>query len=386
MATTYLVTGGAGFIGSNFVKYIAGRHDAATRIVVLDALTYAGNAANIEEDIKSGRVEFVHGSINDTTLVDSIFAEYDPDYVVNFAAETHVDRSITGPKIFSETNVMGTVTLLDAAARHWRMPDGTWGDGKKFLQISTDEVYGSLARDYDEAQPIDIPETLRELVSRRNDTPVSFGKRFFTEQTPLSPRSPYSAAKASADMLVMAWYHTYGMPVNITRCSNNYGPMQFPEKLIPLLINNIQEGRRLPVYGRGLNVRDWLYVDDHCAAIEAVLEKGAAGEVYNIGGLNEKANIDIVREVIALVAEYTGTEPRYDLIDYVTDRPGHDMRYAIDPGKTAAELGWIPMTAFSEGIRRTVKWYLDNRQWMHNVISGEYREYYRKQYKQTDRP
>ncbi len=375
----YFITGGAGFIGANFVKYILRTHYDA-RVTVVDALTYAGNIDNLAEEIRDGRIRFIHASINDAEAMARAFEETEPDFVVNFAAETHVDRSITGPRVFADTNILGTMTLLEAARRAWRRPDGSWLSGKRFLHISTDEVYGSLPKEYGEPKPIAIPDDIRALVARRHDVPAAFGSGFFTEKTPLAPRSPYSAAKASADMMVMAWHHTYGLPVNITRCSNNYGPMQFPEKLIPLLINNIQQGRELPVYGKGLNVRDWLYVDDHCSAIDAVLLHGRPNEVYNIGGFNEKTNIDIVRQVVDLVAEFTGTAPRHDLITYVTDRPGHDMRYAIDPHKTAAELGWVPLTTFEQGIRRTVRWYLDNPEWVRKIVSGEYMDYYKKQY------
>ena len=378
---TYLVTGGAGFIGANFVKWLRREHGANARIIVLDALTYAGHVGTLADDIEAG-VEFIHGDINDAATLNRIFEEYDPDFVVNFAAESHVDRSITGPRIFAETNIMGTQTMLEGARKAWRNEDGSWKPGKKFLQISTDEVYGSLSRDHDEPVAIDIPEDVKRTVTvGRKDTPAAYGTGFFTEDTPLSPRSPYSAAKASADMLTMAYHHTYGMPVNITRCSNNYGPWQFPEKLIPLIINNILLGRDLPVYGKGQNVRDWLYVDDHCAAIDAVLREGKTGEVYNIGGFNEKQNIDIVHEIVDLVAEMTGTEARHDLIRYVTDRAGHDMRYAIDPAKTVRALGWYPRTPFAEGIRKTVRWYLDNRKWTDEITSGAYREYYERMYK-----
>ena len=375
----YFITGGAGFIGANFVKYILRTHPDA-RVTVVDALTYAGNIDNLAEEIRDGRIRFIHASINDAEAMVCAFEETEPDFVVNFAAETHVDRSITGPRVFADTNILGTMTLLEAARRAWRRPDGSWLSGKRFLHISTDEVYGSLPKEYGEPKPIAIPDDIRALVARRHDVPAAFGSGFFTEKTPLAPRSPYSAAKASADMMVMAWHHTYGLPVNITRCSNNYGPMQFPEKLIPLLINNIQQGRELPVYGKGLNVRDWLQVDDHCSATDAVLLHGRPNEVYNIGGFNEKTNIDIVRQVVDLVAEFTGTAPRHDLITYVTDRPGHDMRYAIDPHKTAAELGWVPLTTFEQGIRRTVRWYLDNPEWVRKIVSGEYMDYYKKQY------
>lgn len=377
---TYLVTGGAGFIGTNFVKYLLGEHGKNVRVIVLDALTYAGNAANLRDEIDRGDIVFIHGDINDRALVEKIFSEYDPDFVVNFAAESHVDRSIENPRIFAETNILGTQTLLDAAKKFWRNDDGTWRPVKRFLQISTDEVYGSLTRDYDEPRPIAISEDVHAIVAERGDTPSAYGEGFFRETTPLSPRSPYSAAKAAADMMVMAYRHTYGMPVNITRCSNNYGPWQFPEKLIPLLINNILAGRPLPVYGRGINVRDWLYVDDHCSAIDTVLRRGTAGEIYNIGGFNEKQNIDIVREVIDIVAELTGTAPRHDLVTYVRDRAGHDLRYAIDPEKIATQLGWYPRTTFARGIRKTVEWYLGHRDWMDSVTSGEYLNYYRQMY------
>lgn len=376
---TYLVTGGAGFIGTNFVKWVRCEHGDAARIVVLDALTYAGNVANIADDIAAG-VVFVHGDINDRAIVDRVLAEHDPDYIVNFAAESHVDRSITGPRVFMESNVLGTQTLLEAARAAWQLADGAWRQGKRFLQISTDEVYGSLTRDYDTPKPIAIPDDLRNIVRDRHDVPTAFGDRFFTEDTPLAPRSPYSVSKASSDMLARAYYSTYGMPVLVTRCSNNYGPWQFPEKLIPLIINNILDGRELPVYGRGLNVRDWLYVDDHCAAVDTVLRKGVPGRAYNIGGFNEKQNIDIVRELIELVADMTGTTPRHDLIRFVRDRAGHDMRYAIDPERTVRELGWYPRTPFAEGIVSTVRWYLDNIDWVRTITTGAYRDYYKTMY------
>lgn len=382
MSVTFLVTGGAGFIGTNFVYYLLRTYGDDARIVVVDALTYAGNRANLDEALTHENVSFVHADINDLEAMNRVFAENNPDYVVNFAAETHVDRSIDSPRVFIGTNVMGTQTLLQVALNAWRKGDGTYPDGKKFVQVSTDEVYGSLSRDFDTPRPIVLDDNDRQVFTAlRDDTPAAFGKEFFTEETPLAPRSPYSAAKASADMLVMAYSHTYGLPVNITRCSNNYGAYQFPEKLIPLVINNILEGRKLPVYGKGINVRDWLYVDDHCHAIDLVCRRGKLGEIYNIGGYNEKQNIDIVRDIIGLVAEYTGTEPRYDLIEYVTDRAGHDMRYAIKPSKIAAELGWAPRTPFADGIRETVGWYLDNRDWMSSVTSGAYRDYYRRMYK-----
>jgi dTDP-glucose 4,6-dehydratase len=376
----YLVTGGAGFIGANFVKYLLHKYDNNVQIVVLDALTYAGNIMSIADEVKRENVKFVHANINDNTAVTSIFAEFNPDFVVNFAAESHVDRSIENPRIFLETNILGTQSLLDAARHSWQAADGAWADGKRFLQISTDEVYGSLTRDFDSAQPLQLSGHAAAVTADRKDVPAAYGRDFFVETTPLAPRSPYSSAKAGADMLVMAYAHTYGMPVNITRCSNNYGPYQFPEKLIPLLINNILEGRELPVYGKGLNVRDWLYVDDHCSAIDTVLRHGRVGEIYNIGGFNEKQNIDIVHEVIDIVAELTNTPPQHHLVKYVKDRAGHDMRYAICPDKIANELGWYPITPFSEGIRKTIAWYLANRDWTRAVTSGQYREYYKLMY------
>lgn len=375
----YLITGGAGFIGANFVKYLLGKYGDNVSLTVVDALTYAGNLATIAQEISRPNVEFVKADIRDRQAMAELVARTDPDFIVNFAAESHVDRSITNPAVFLETNILGTQTMLDAAKNAWLGPDGSWKAGKKFLQISTDEVYGALPIDFDSPQPLPLSPDLAHIAGGRTDL-KTYGKGLFTEDTPLAPRSPYSASKASADMICLAYAETYGMPVNITRCSNNYGPWQFPEKLIPLLVKNITEGRELPVYGKGLNVRDWLYVDDHCAAIDTVLLNGLPGEVYNIGGLNEQQNIDIVRIVIEIVAEMLGTEPRYDLIRYVRDRAGHDLRYAIDPSKTARELGWYPTVPFSEGIRDTVRWYLDNRDWTDSVTSGEYLNYYRQMY------
>lgn len=382
-ASTYLVTGGAGFIGSNFVRHLARLSDEASepaRIVVVDALTYAGNLANISDVVARDNVRFVHGDITDRRLIDRIFDEENPDYVVNFAAESHVDRSIADPGSFIATNVCGTQTLLEAARRKWMNGDANEADGKRFLQISTDEVYGSLTRDYDTARPLELNDLLKAVAGRRNGA-VTYGRDLFRETTPLAPRSPYAASKASADMLTLAYGETYGLPVMITRCSNNYGPYQFPEKLIPLIINNLRHGRELPVYGRGQNVRDWLHVSDHVNAIMTVLGKGTPGEVYNIGGLNEQENIGIVRLIIDIYADLTGTEPRHDLVRYVTDRPGHDMRYAIDPSQTARRLGWAPQTTFEEGIRDTVAWYAGHTDWMDSVTSGEYLKYYDKMYK-----
>lgn len=393
----YLVTGGAGFIGANFVKYILGLHGDSIDILVLDALTYAGNLQTIKDELARDNVSFVRGDISDEALVTQIFADYDPDYVVNFAAESHVDRSITHPRLFAMSNVIGTQCLLECARKAWTTGKGedgrpTYKAGKRFLQISTDEVYGSLSRDYDTPQPLEISREVARVASGRSDL-HTFGRELFTEATPLSPRSPYSAAKTGADLFTLAYSHTFGMPVNITRCSNNYGPGQFPEKLIPLMIKNILEGRKLPVYGKGENVRDWLYVDDHAKAIDLVLHKGREGEIYNIGGFNEEQNISIVRQVIAITRRLLEENPAYrnqlrhpiegvseDLISYVTDRPGHDMRYAIDPSKIATELGWYPETPFSQGIKKTVKWYLDNPEWVENVTSGDYQKYYEEMY------
>ena len=391
---TYLVTGGAGFIGSNFIKYLLDVHPAGEiRIVVADCLTYAGNLMNISVELESQDVCFIKADIRDSAAMKDVFACYDPDYVVNFAAETHVDRSITDPRIFLETNILGTHCLLECARLSWSMPGGGFREGKRFLQISTDEVYGSLSRDFDVPEELALSSEVRSVATGRTDMIVSYGKEFFTEATPLSPRSPYSAAKASADMIVMAYHDTYGLPVNITRCSNNYGPYQFPEKLIPLVINNILHGKKLPVYGRGINVRDWLYVEDHCKGIDMVLRNGRLGEVYNIGGFNEEQNISIVRQIIAMVRQLMEENPQYrsllsipvedineGLISYVSDRPGHDMRYAIDPEKIATELGWYPETSFTEGIKKTVKWNLDNREWIESVSSGDYQKFYEQLY------
>ncbi|MGF7399131.1 dTDP-glucose 4,6-dehydratase [Thermoanaerobacterium thermosaccharolyticum] len=330
-----LVTGGAGFIGSNFIKYMLEKHKDY-KIINLDKLTYAGNLENLKDVENNANYTFVKGDITDRKIVEKIFSD-GIDYVVNFAAESHVDRSIEDPGIFLKTNVLGTQVLLDAAKKY---------GVQKYLQVSTDEVYGSLG------------ET-----------------GYFTEQTSLSPNSPYSASKASADLLVRAYHHTFGLPVNITRCSNNYGPYQFPEKLIPLMIINALHGKELPVYGDGLNVRDWLYVEDHCRAIDLVLHKGKIGEVYNVGGNNEKANIEIVRLILKELGKSES------LIKYVKDRPGHDRRYAIDSTKIQKELGWKPIYNFDEGMKKTIRWYLDNEEWWNKIISGEYKDYYEKMYK-----
>ncbi len=346
-----LVTGGAGFIGSNFLHYIL-KNREDIQVVNLDALTYAGNLENLISVQDDPRYTFVKGDIRDRALVNELFSRYGFDTVVHFAAESHVDRSITEPEVFLTTNVIGTQTLLDAAKRAWKVdPEDKYSreyrPGVKYLQVSTDEVYGALGK-----------------------------TGMFRETTPLSPNSPYSASKASADMVVRAYHETFGLPVNITRCSNNYGPYQFPEKLIPLMIHNCAEDKKLPVYGDGMQIRDWLHVSDHCAAILTVLEKGQAGEVYNIGGNNEKANIEIVR----LVLQSMGKDE--SLIEYVKDRPGHDRRYAIDNTKITTELGWKPAYTFEQGIAETIAWYLENQEWMKRVTSGAYASYYEKMYRQ----
>ena len=349
---TYLVTGAAGFIGANYIKYILAKHNDI-KVVILDALTYAGNLGTIAKDIDNERCVFIKGDIGSRDVVDSLFAEYRFDYVVNFAAESHVDRSIENPQLFLITNILGTQNLLDCARRAWVMGKDeqgypTWRKGVRYHQVSTDEVYGDL--------PLDRPDL------------------FFTEETPIHTSSPYSSSKSGADLLVMAYYRTYGLPVTISRCSNNYGPYHFPEKLIPLMIINALHDRPLPVYGDGLNVRDWLYVEDHCKAIDLIIHKGRVGEVYNVGGHNEKRNIDIVK----LICKELG-KPE-SLIVHVGDRKGHDMRYAIDPTKIHNELGWLPETKFEDGIKKTIQWYLDNKEWWETIISGEYQNYYEKMY------
>ncbi len=344
-----MVTGGAGFIGSNFILYMLDKHEDV-KLVNLDKLTYAGNLENLRSVEDDPRHVFVHGDIGDRALVSRLMETYKIEAVVNFAAESHVDRSIEDPGIFAKTNVMGTVNLLSCAREAWEK-DGAYPDGVKFLQVSTDEVYGSLG-----------------------DT------GFFTESTPICPHSPYSASKAAADMFVMAWHDTYGLPVNITRCSNNYGPFQFPEKLIPLMIHNACNKKDLPVYGDGLNVRDWLYVEDHCKAIDMVLRGGNVGEVYNVGGHNERTNIDIVKRVIGLVSGKVDASVDEGLIKYVADRKGHDRRYGIDPEKIQKALGWSPETCFEDGIELTIQWYLDNGDWLRGVTSGAYMDYYENMY------
>ncbi|QHI73920.1 dTDP-glucose 4,6-dehydratase [Aminipila terrae] len=333
-----LITGGAGFIGGNFVHYMMNKHKGY-KILCVDALTYAGNMETLAPVKDSPNFTFIKADIADRTAIYKIFDEEKPDIVVNFAAESHVDRSIEDPEIFLRTNIMGTQIMLDACRKYGI---------KRYHQVSTDEVYGDL--------PLD-----------RTDL-------FFTEETPIHTSSPYSASKASADLLVQAYYRTYKLPITISRCSNNYGPYHFPEKLIPLMIANALNGKSLPVYGKGQNVRDWLYVEDHCRAIDMIIQDGTIGEIYNIGGHNERTNLQVVKTIIK---ELGASE---DLITYVKDRAGHDLRYAIDPTKIRNELGWLPTTTFDEGIKKTIKWYQNNKKWWENILSGEYKDYYKKMY------
>lgn len=373
----YLITGGAGFIGSNFVKHMLKAY-TTSRFIILDALTYAGNLGTLQKELQNTNLIFVKGDICDSNVTEKIFSEHEITYIINFAAESHVDRSIENPQLFLQVNILGTQNLLNTAKKYWTI--GTdennypiWKEGVKYLQVSTDEVYGSLGM-----------------------------SGFFTEETPLDPRSPYSASKTGGDLIVKAYAETYKMPINITRCSNNYGPYHFPEKLIPLIIKNILEGKSLPIYGDGKNVRDWLYVEDHCKAIDKVLHHGKLGEVYNIGGHNEKTNIEIVELVIDTIHDIMEKEPKYrntlkktekktdgsidiswidyNLISFVKDRQGHDFRYAIDPTKISKELGWLPETKFEDGIIKTIYWYLDNQDWVEEVTSGDYLNYYNKMY------
>ena len=334
-----IVTGGAGFIGSNFIYYELDNYPE-DEIICLDKLTYAGNLETLELAMKNPKFKFVKGDIADRKFVYDLFETEKPDIIVNFAAESHVDRSIENPEIFLRTNVIGTSVLMDACRKYGI---------QRYHQVSTDEVYGDL--------PLDRPDL------------------FFTETTPLHTSSPYSASKASADLLVQAYHRTYNLPITISRCSNNYGPYHFPEKLIPLMIANALNDKKLPVYGKGENVRDWLYVEDHCSAIDLIIRKGKVGEIYNIGGHNEKTNLDVVKTIIKELGKSE------DLIEFVMDRPGHDRRYAIDPTKIHNELGWLPATKFNDGIKKTINWYLTHKTWWEKIISGEYQNYYEKMYK-----
>ena len=351
--TTYLVTGCAGFIGTTFVHYMLKKY-TDIKIINLDALTYAGNLENLKDLEDDERHIFVHGNICDKELVAKLIADYDPDYIINFAAESHVDRSIANPEIFVATNVMGTVNLLQRAKEAWYdAGQKSWKPGKKYVQVSTDEVYGALG-----------------------------AEGFFTETTPVNPHSPYSSSKASADHFVKAFHDTYGMPVNITRCSNNYGMYQFPEKLIPLMINNAKNHKPLPVYGDGMQIRDWLFVEDHCKAIDMVAQGGKNGEVYNVGGHNERPNIFIVKTIIRQLSErLRDPEINEGLIRHVEDRLGHDRRYGIDPSKIKADLGWYPETPFEVGIIKIIDWYLEHQEWMERVTTGAYQTYYEEMYR-----
>lgn len=333
-----IVTGGAGFIGGNFIHYYLENHPE-DNVICIDKLTYAGNLSTLSSVMSNQNFKFIKADICDRDLINSIFEKEHPDVVINFAAESHVDRSIDDPSIFLQTNIIGTSVLMDACRKY---------NIRRFHQVSTDEVYGDL--------PLDRPDL------------------FFTEETPIHTSSPYSSSKAAADLLVMAYHRTFGLPVTISRCSNNYGPYHFPEKLIPLMIANALNDKPLPVYGEGINVRDWLYVEDHCKAIDLIVHKGRVGEIYNVGGHNEMRNIDIVK----LICKELG-KPE-SLITYVSDRKGHDMRYAIDPTKIHNELGWLPETKFKDGIKKTINWYLENRTWWEEIISGEYQNYYDKMY------
>ncbi|MBR1629701.1 MAG: dTDP-glucose 4,6-dehydratase [Lachnospiraceae bacterium] len=354
---TYLVTGGAGFIGSNFIYYMFEKYGDEIRIINLDKLTYAGNLANLKEIEGRENYRFIRADITDREAISAVFRENEIDRVVHFAAESHVDRSIVDPEIFVRTNVLGTATLLNCAKEAWSTEDGGFVEGKRFLHVSTDEVFGSL------------PEP------REGEEPT-----YFYETTPYDPHSPYSASKASSDLIVKAYIDTYGFPANITNCSNNYGAYQFPEKLIPLVIANALAGKSLPVYGDGKNIRDWLYVRDHAKGIDMVLQKGRIGETYNIGGHNERTNITIIKTILKTLQELLpDDDPRKanvseDLITFVKDRLGHDRRYAIAPDKIKREVGWEPDTPFEEGIRLTVKWYLEHQDWVENVTSGDYQQ------------
>ena len=356
---TYVVTGGAGFIGSNYIHYMFKKYGDEIRIINVDKLTYAGNLENLKDVENRDNYTFIKADVCDAEAINKIFEENDVQRVVHFAAESHVDRSIKNPTVFVETNVLGTLVMLNAAKAAWELPDGTFKPDHKFLHVSTDEVYGSL--------------------SNPND--------YFYETTKYDPHSPYSASKASSDFMVKAFMDTYKFPANITNCSNNYDPYQFPEKLIPLTINNALHGRKLPIYGDGKNIRDWLYVEDHAKGIDMVQEKGRLFETYNIGGHNERQNIQIVKTIIKTLQELLpDDDPRKanvseDLITYVTDRKGHDRRYAIAPDKIKAEVGWYPETCFEDGIKKTVKWYLEHQEWMDHCISGDYQKYYDDMYK-----
>lgn len=370
---TYLVTGAAGFIGRNFLDILL-EQDSEAKIIVLDALTYAGNINSLKPLIERGDIDFVHGDIRDKNCVSTLLAKYSPTYIINFAAETHVDRSVDDPSPFITTNIEGTFNLLECARiqRNEQQKLGEAPTLKKFVQVSTDEVYGDLELS---DSPISAPE-ISELLGREV---LLYGEESFTEATPVHPSSPYSASKTSADLLALSYVRSFGMPVVVTRCSNNYGPYQFPEKLIPLAISNLLHGEAIPLYGKGLNVRDWIHVADHCRGVLAAAINGKIGEVYNFGAYNEMQNKDLVASLVKIYTDLTGSCPD-EPIRSVSDRPGHDRRYAIDSRKAMTELGWRPIVDPVKGLSDTVQWYLDNRQWVENIVSGEYREYYKKMY------
>lgn len=370
-----LITGGAGFIGSHVVRLFVNKYPDY-HIVNLDKLTYAGNLANLKDIEKAPNYTFVKADICDFETILSLLQQHRIDGIIHLAAESHVDRSIKDPFTFARTNVLGTLSLLQAAKLYWEsLPEGY--QGKRFYHISTDEVYGALELTHPEG--IKPPFTTTASSSQHH---LAYGDKFFYEDTPYQPHSPYSASKASSDHFVRAFHDTYGMPTVVTNCSNNYGPYQFPEKLIPLFINNIRHGKPLPVYGKGENVRDWLYVEDHARAIDLIFHQGKTADTYNIGGFNEWKNIDLIHVLIRTVDRLLGNAPGTSehLITYVTDRAGHDLRYAIDSTKLQRELGWEPSLQFEEGIEKTVRWYLDNQEWLDQVTSGEYQNYYRKMY------
>ncbi len=375
MKRNILITGGAGFIGSHVVRLFVNKYPDY-RIVNLDKLTYAGNLANLKDIEEKPNYTFVRADIADLEEMRHVIREYEIDGIIHLAAESHVDRSIKDPFTFARTNVMGTLALLQAAKEYWEsLPDKY--DGKMFYHISTDEVYGALELTHPEGTP--APFTTKASAGEH----MAFGTEFFLETTKYNPHSPYSASKASSDHFVRSYHDTYGMPVIVTNCSNNYGPYQFPEKLIPLFINNIRHGKPLPVYGKGENVRDWLFVEDHARAIDLIFHEGKIADTYNIGGFNEWKNIDLIKVIIRTVDRMLGNPEGHSdhLITYVTDRLGHDMRYAIDSRKLQAELGWEPSLQFEEGIEKTVRWYLDNQEWMDNITSGDYERYYDDMYK-----